>query len=860
MSLGLRAQIICDQQYHDQPDKIYQELQRVSLGNLDKVVISNCPLPQEPWSEIFKKMGVGKLRTLEFNGGGFATSRLGNMPELKELEIKYTEEVNLNHSEVELPPSLISITIRNISNLTCDSSPFSSLKNLQRLQIQNSNVQMSKDLFRGTENLKEVSLMNDNIEAIPGGLFEDLLNLKKLKLNRNNLRTLPEDVFRANNLLETVNLSENCLENLPEKALKNLIKMKEFSMVNRRKCSGIKFNLPNDFLPASIEKLEFARVNIQILPHKLLQNCPNMREFRVQQAKLKDVPEDLFNKTTGIQIIDLAGNQIKTIKPRLFSNLPHLETLKLHYNNIEGIDSNIFVNNRNVKQIELQHNLIRVIDDDLFLNLPQLQSLSLANNKLQASPYQTSNLTSSLGLKLERLYLSNNNITQINVVKMLSGFSNIQVLDLQHNQITGYLNLTSIDQVNLTSSMELKFNSNKLDGVILKRTLDKRLLISIENNPLKCDCYAAVIREQEHFSFKISPHNFLCEEGGIGLLSTQPEDLLCPADLVGADCDEGCECEVNPMMRHVRMTCDLRSSDHLTEAIRVYQGWSVDLRIRSVLDPRLRVDLGDHNIRQLHLSNIGLNEVNLKKIPATVRVIRLDNNNLKSISNTIRVLKEAAQIMREVNEDSFEVSLGDNPWQCNCANIELLHFAQNHYSMIRDQVNFDCDHLRDRDLRDLNISDLCSDYIFVFHIMGVLILLISILIIGVIVSYYRDLIIIYIFSKPWGKLLVSEEAVDKNKSHDVFISYSHEDAPWVEAVLLPGLERPEDDAHARYRCLVHSRDWVPGEAIPDQILGSVESSRRTVIVLSRDFVTSMWSNMEFRTAHSKAIKENIQVS
>ena len=216
--------------------------------------------------------------------------------------------------------------------------------------------------------------------------------------------------------------------------------------------------------------------------------------------------------------------------------------------------------------------------------------------------------------------------------------------------------------------------------------------------------------------------------------------------------------------------------------------------------------------------------------------------------------------MRETEDESFEVGLGNNPWQCNCDNVELLLFAQSHYSRIRDQVTLDCDHLRERDIRELNISDLCSDNILVFHLISILIPIICIFLIICIVSYYRDLIIIYVFSKPWGKLLVSEEAVDKDKSHDVFISYSHEDAPWVEAVLLPGLERPEDDAHARYRCLVHSRDWVPGEAIPDQILGSVESSRRTVIVLSRDFVTSMWSNMEFRTAHSKAIKENIQVN
>jgi len=555
VSLGQRAQIICDQQNHDQPEKIFRELQKVRLGHLEKVVLQDCPIPPEPWSDIFTRMGVGKLRTLEFNGGGFATSRLGNMTELEVLEIKYVKEVHINEG---LPQSLISITIRNIGNLTSDQSPFSSLKNLRRLHIQNSNVQLSKDFFRGLGSLKEVSLMNDGIEIIPEGLFEDLLRLKKLNLNRNNLRTLQEGVFRANIFLETVNLSDNCLENIPDKAFKNLTEMREFSMVNRRKCSGSKFIMPSDFLPESIEKFEFAMVNIQKLPQNLLQNCPNVKEFRVQKAKLKDVPDDLFSQTKVIQIIDFAGNEIKSIKPRLFRNLPHLTTLRLHYNKIEEINNNIFDNTRNIRHIELQHNQIRVIDDDLLLNLPLLQSLTLTNNMLQVSPYHTDNIA-SLGLKLERLYLSNNKIKQINLVKMLSGFPNIQVLDLQQNQLRGYLNLTAIDQINSTSSLELNFNSNKLDGVILKRTLDKKLNISIEKNPLKCDCYSAVIKDQENFSnIKIVPQNFLCEEGGISLLSKKPEELLCPVDHVGADCGEGCECEVSTVMRHLHK----RSGSH----------------------------------------------------------------------------------------------------------------------------------------------------------------------------------------------------------------------------------------------------------------------------------------------------------
>ena len=52
---------------------------------------------------------------------------------------------------------------------------------------------------------------------------------------------------------------------------------------------------------------------------------------------------------------------------------------------------------------------------------------------------------------------------------------------------------------------------------------------------------------------------------------------------------------------------------------------------------------------------------------------------------------------------------------------------------------------------------------------------------------------------------------------------------------------------------------MPGRPVPDQILESVETSRRTVIVLSSHYVQSMWSNLEFRAAHSKAIEENIQV-
>ena len=43
------------------------------------------------------------------------------------------------------------------------------------------------------------------------------------------------------------------------------------------------------------------------------------------------------------------------------------------------------------------------------------------------------------------------------------------------------------------------------------------------------------------------------------------------------------------------------------------------------------------------------------------------------------------------------------------------------------------------------------------------------------------------------------------------------------------------------RCCIHTRDWSVGEMIPDQIVASVHQSRRTLIVLSPEYVACSWT-------------------
>ena len=53
--------------------------------------------------------------------------------------------------------------------------------------------------------------------------------------------------------------------------------------------------------------------------------------------------------------------------------------------------------------------------------------------------------------------------------------------------------------------------------------------------------------------------------------------------------------------------------------------------------------------------------------------------------------------------------------------------------------------------------------------------------------------------------------------------------------------------------------WQVGEAISDQIVGSVYNSRKTIIVLSSSYLASDWTRMEFMAARSLSRRDRYQV-
>ena len=87
--------------------------------------------------------------------------------------------------------------------------------------------------------------------------------------------------------------------------------------------------------------------------------------------------------------------------------------------------------------------------------------------------------------------------------------------------------------------------------------------------------------------------------------------------------------------------------------------------------------------------------------------------------------------------------------------------------------------------------------------------------------------------------------------YDAFVVYNGTDVSWVKDELLPAME--ED---TNLTLCVHDRDWLIGVDIVDNIVQSIESSRKTLLIVSNAFAISQWCHLELTLAQHRLLEED----
>ncbi|ODN03699.1 Protein toll, partial [Orchesella cincta] len=709
-------------------------------------------------------------------------------------------------------------------------------------------------------------------------------SLKRLYLNNNPLDDMEADTFNGMEELEELRLDNTRMTQLPK--FENLPKLVDLwiSRAIRSKQipdpngpGEITTTLPPEYLYMPDNRLE-------------LRNLPSLQNLHLALNHFTELP--VFDgNLTALSMIDLRRNDLKEIDGGAFSGVPNLKILKLSLNKIRKMAplklsslvdldlsnnklyelANEFIYLSNVKRLNLAHNMITNVAYKTFEQLTFLEELDLSHNNVtfssNPSPYSGVEIPEEYNFfgvsnqspvhsnfNLRKLILKNNKIEKLYSDWSLV-FTRINEIDLSYNSLKS---ITATELNFISPNLTLNLENNEISIVDMQyasliladdnSSSPKEIRVLLGGNPLNCDCHAYGLKTFTSESYDLRIKNISCvsppELQGKKLVDVPETSLLCDMEMNTTGCPDPCTCQQRPADQTILVNC---SGRHLTDEEvpkltfnKQFSKWMVQL------------DLSYNNISDFN------NTAYVKEFLNKTKHIDLTGNRLTSTLFLERV----------GDHQTTTFAIAENPFPCN--NCQGFQFPWRAYpTKISDLTNVTCQKLTGDDsshktydtlyvTQIKDIGEFCTNPSLSALVVPLVIAVIflSCLCIALFVTIrYGWAIKAYLYSKGLSWCLFWERDLDEEddgneKMYDAFVSYSHKDEEWVIDELVNRLEGNEG-----FKLCLHFRDWTPGDWIPDQIVRSVDKSRRTIVVLSKNFVESVWSRLEFKAAHAQALKE-----
>lgn len=710
------------------------------------------------------------------------------------------------------------------------------------------------------ENLTHFSFIHKNRDGeLNESHFQSLENLKMLNLTENNISTLPEAIFRSNLKLEVLGLSNNNLEYLPASLFSQLVSLKSLRLQNNR-IRELRSELFTDV--RLLEFLDLSKNKITSVQSNLFNGLVNLKHLNMSGNRLETLSNPLFSDTTRIETIDLSFNSLTSLERYSFYSLRKLESLNLTHNQLTSLPDTVFKNCMLLVKLDLSHNRL---EDLLYTTFPDHHSyrsplayIDLSHNNMSINNNRLFFLNRQVNLR--HILLSNNRIKKISYFNVI--YTKLETLDLSNNLIT---NLGINDIGFMSNHVKLDLGNNSITTFEFgnwRAILYKEVELSLEGNALVCDCHLykfARIAQGLPLSYSMRMKITVTDIDRVwchdpGQISTQTNLRMVDTETLA--CQEGSDDSCNYSWREHDMTlianCSYRHLHRIPalQPIHRFKKRDVSAVTLDLTNNSITALKGLHNpslgnLSTLILANNKLSSIELMELPLGLKILDLRGNNLSML---------LAPVLEQFNQTGVDLSLGHNPWECDCALLHFMTFLHVPSRKVRDFEDLRCGGVG-LPLMDLSEHDLCPFFLqpmVLVTIIAILVFLIMFAVLGTMSFYrYQQGIKVWLFTHRMCLWAITEDEMDADKKYDAFISYSHKDEEFVNKVLVPGLESGDP----KYRICLHYRDWMPGEFIQNQIMRSVEASRRTLVVLSPNFIESVWGQLEFRAAHSQALQD-----
>ncbi|KAF6205448.1 hypothetical protein GE061_019620 [Apolygus lucorum] len=792
--------------------------------------------------------------------------------------------LNLSHNRItKLDPSLFhdlyTLQILNLEHNSIEAVPadtFTPMNNLHTLVLSHNKIKfLDFHALNGLFVLSLLSLDNNMLEDVHPEAFRNCSGLRDLNLNGNKLKSVPV-ALRDMRLLRTVDLGENSIFNLDKPGfvgMTNLYGLRLIGNLITNITSTTFAGLP------SLEILNLSRNKIYKIENGAFSENHNLQAIRLDANIINDIA-GMFTDVNSLLWLNISDNRLDTFD---YAFLPSgLQWLDIHKNEIVDLG---------------------VVETDI-----KLQTLDVSFNKL------TKVTANSIPDSIELLFMNDNAITHVEPLTFVKK-TNMSRVDLYANQIEemelSALQLTPVEEnrplpefyiggnpFQCDCKMEWLQRINNLDHLRQHpRVMDLhgiycKLLYSRER------LYVPLVEaEPSVFVCPYKTHCFAlctcCEFDACDCEMTCPQNCTCYHDQSWAanivDCSSSGYVQI-PKDIPMDATEAYLDGNNFGELSKHFLIGRKNMNILYVNNSNIEIIMKEafsslKRLSVLHLENNGLKELQGYEFEGllTLRELYLQGNMIHFIGNKTFAGLAQLEVLRlddnriykfqmtafVANPYLVEIGLAGNQWSCECKYMsELSSWVRANIAKIFDAKNIVCvidnrTNMLGPTLREFNASR-CSLYaggqrgivdrqmIQDYLPLMLLTCIAFIFSIGVVCGLfaYRHELRVWVYSRCGLRMCYKATAFeeDHDRLFDAYVSYCVKDEGFVTQVLAPKLE-------SQFSLLLHYRDFNVSSYVADTILEATESTKRTIVVLSRNFLNSEWCRFEFKTALHEVLKD-----
>lgn len=781
---------------------------------------------------------------------------------------------------------------------------FQNLTQLQYLNLSFNHIsELNSSLFDDLHSLTFLSLTNNKLKHLPEGIFPTHLNLNALIVRQNfltnfseiaesvshlkNLRivdlcfnnltslehsnvSLPTSLNRmyiCRNSLSTLGCSPSFLKHikvldlsynpmLPTMAFREVI-LRNVSYLRLRSTSVkiVEFLNTSDIDAGHVDFSGTGLKNATILADlcKLLsEKVTNLQNLILSNNGIGN-PSELSYCPNISNTLDLSRNQLKRSGCLEFlTRHLHLKKIIAEHNHFTSLPSCGQSKSLNeLEDLSFRYSRILSVNDCAFCHTPNLKRLKLNINSIA---FLHVNALKRLR-KLEELRLDNNLLSDL-FRSTFDDLHNLQILNLRNNRIAvifdgTFHSLNNLTTLDLGGNKITHFEPSGLAGLksLSKFYLDGNNLKTIDSSQYHIFQHTLTVldlqRNQISFldgNFDHSPFINLTKLHDLKLDGQQPYGLtILPRTLF-----RGLHSLTSLYLTNNKITYffhdvfdDLTSLNFLT-----LDNCCVGV---TQLQPGIFKNL--RKLKKLAVENMGIQNISKEVFGnlSQLQIIQLNHNVMQSIQ--VDALESLPKL--------HYLDIRNVPLSCTCTNRLLKNWTvKNPNTQVVYLYNLKCPH--NENVKFFNFdTKVCyvdlGEFLFFSTALGAF--LFTIIPLLYVKLYWKVKYSYYVFrswfSEQWRRLREKEE----NCEYDAFISYNSSDEQWVMDELLPNLE----GKGSSFKLCLHHRDFEPGRYIIDNIVSAVYSSRKTVCVVSRNFLRSEWCSMEIQLASYRLFDEHRDV-